>query len=147
MEPTPGPDPVAALLALADAAARGTPVAPAVGAWLAQGVRVYLRGDTTLERALRLSGERWSAPTVHRYRERNEALRTAAHHLDNNATALAAEVARFESRRWPCWRTMEAAPERASALEVALFNAFAVGVPVPKSAKQLARIIGRAPKA
>jgi hypothetical protein len=136
----PDIDPVAMLIAAGDCAARGQALPPLVGAWLAAGVKAYLGGEVSLDRALTLAGDGWPGSTRHRYRLRNEALRAAFDLVGNDPAALAREVDRFASRTWPRWRHLDQPPGRATAVEVELFAAFAACPRIPASAKQLARI-------
>jgi hypothetical protein len=93
-------DPAAALLALADCAARRKPVPEPVADWLAAGLRTYLDGRASLKAALGLSAGHWTCETRLAYRRRNEALRAAYHLLDSDVDALAAKISRFETRTW-----------------------------------------------
>lgn len=139
MGPPADPDPVACLLALADAAARGVPVGPQVARWLVCGVRRYLTGSGPLDRALGLSGNGWKGSTRWAYHERNRALRRAAE-LAGGPEALARALARFEAVMWPRWRGLDAPPPGASPLQRELFSALK-SAKVPQSSRQLRRIL------
>jgi hypothetical protein len=136
----PTADPIAALLALGDALARGQAPGPVVAAWVIGAIKVYLNGGGPLDRALGLAGQGWKGSTVHRYRERNGRLRAAATLLNDDVHALALALRRFESAPWPRWRSMATPPESATPVQHQLFNVFAAGAPVPSSARQLRRI-------
>jgi hypothetical protein len=135
-------DAVALLLSLASSAARGEPAAPDVGDWIADATKRYLNGEGDLDGllGLRSSAGAWPAPTVHRYKRRNAALRRAAELVHMDMGKLADAVVRFEGTTWPRWRHMDAPPARADDLRRALFDAFSAGAPVPTSPRQLRRI-------
>jgi hypothetical protein len=140
---TPGTDDsVALLLSLASSAARGEPVAPDAGQWIGEATRRYLDGEGRLDDLLGLRGSAgaWPAPTVHRYKRRNAALRRAAELAHMDMGRLADAVVRFEGTTWPRWRDLPEPPARADALQRALFDAFSAGAPVPTSPRQLRRI-------
>jgi len=143
MNPDTGPaiDPVSYLLHLADAAVAGRPVAVPVAAWLVAGVRAYLDAGGTLDGCLGLRRPGWSAPTVHRRRERDRHLRSAFGLVGGDLCALARALGRFESGPWLRWRGMDRPPPSASPVQVELFAAFASGAPIPQSARQLRRIV------
>lgn len=139
------PDPVAALLSLADAAVRGAPASPAVAAWLAAGVRAYLAGGASLDAALGLSGGpgTWSARTRAAYRSRDAHIRRAFELTGRDVGALAARITVFRGRRWPRWRHLDSPPQGAAPVDVELWGAFKSGVRMPCSPKHLSRIVRR----
>ena len=112
--------------------------------WLSKGFSAFLTGggSLSLERCLRLAR---SESTVRRVR-RDYWLRRAWTLLNDRLSpwrrseALALAVSDFESRKWPRWKTLEIAPDRASEVEVALFNAFRTHERVPRTAMQLHNI-------
>lgn len=134
-------DSIASLLAVADACARGVTVSPPAARWLVAGVRRSLRGGTTLDRAMGLSGAGLRAATRHALDARNASLRRAAE-LVGGPEALARELARFEAAAWPRWRHLGGPPPAASPLQAELWRAFAAGARVPGSSRQIRRIIG-----
>ncbi|NVZ10639.1 hypothetical protein HW932_15355 [Allochromatium humboldtianum] len=127
---------------LAEHAPPGTPerdFARAVARWL-QGE------EDTLDAALGLSAHRGqdSAPRRWRRDQRNRHLTTALELVEGDTTgarcrALAAEIARFESRIWPRWRVLTAPPPEASRLRTALFKARQFGC-LPTTHEQLRNI-------
>ena len=143
MNPDTGPaiDPVSYLLHLADAAVAGRPVAVPVAAWLVAGVRAYLDAGGTLDGCLGLRRPGWSAPTVHRRRERDRHLRSAFGLVGGDLCALARALGRFEAAQWPRWRHLGSPPETATELQRALFAACETGAPVPSSGRHLRRIV------
>lgn len=127
-------DPAAALIALADALHRGElPPAP-VRAHTIRAVAAWSRG-APLERAFGLR------PASRDYSTRNAALLAAGRALGEDPQRLARAVHDFETRRWPRWRAHEQPPEHAAAVDRHLFCAFRSGRRVPRSAKQLRRIL------
>jgi len=112
--------------------------------WLSKGFSAFLTGGGTLslERCLRLAR---SESTLRRVR-RDYWLRRAWRQLNDQLSpwrrseALAVAVSDFESRKWPRWKTLEIIPDRASEVEVALFNAFRTHERIPRTAMQLHNI-------
>jgi hypothetical protein len=109
--------------------------------WLSRGFRAYLasRGTVPLERCLRLpSGDAALARA-----RRDHWLRQAWNAIGEQATPwrrselLADTVNRFRSFTWPRWSSMNCAPQAASAVEAALFEAFRSHERVPSTAMQL----------
>lgn len=110
-------------------------------AWLSRGFRAYLasKGTVPLERCLRLpSGD----AALSRAR-RDHWLRQAWHALGEQATPwrrselLAETVLRFRSSTWPRWQSLNGAPDGATRIEAALFEAFRSHERVPSTAMQL----------
>ncbi|MDM0014825.1 hypothetical protein QTH87_20445 [Variovorax sp. J22P168] len=112
--------------------------------WLCNGFSAFLAssGRVPLERCLRL-------PTNERAlrRARRDDLLCAAWLQTDPALsgwqrseALAMEVRRFGARKWPRWSALDAAPEEASAMDQALFEAFRSHERVPGTAMQLHNI-------
>lgn len=138
--PEPAVDPIAALLHVTDAAVRGHLVAPGVARWLSDGVKAYLNGEVSLDRALKLAGSGWRARTQYAYRVRNDRLRRACQALGSDPGRLAEAVRRFEAVTWPRWRDLAAPPAIATDVQRELFAAFRTGAPAPRSSRQLRRI-------
>ena len=110
---------------------------PRLDPWLARGLRVWtrLRGAVPLERCLRLP----SSARAYARAERDYWLRVACGHC-----ITVAELHReIEGTVWRLriWRE-RGVPDRATPLQVAIFNAFELGAPVP-TVRQLQRIVGR----
>ena len=124
------------VLELAQRAASGN-LDPEVQAWLVSGMRRHLAG-AGLENALGLS-------RAGRVRARNRALQQAAALLDNGAgpwrvaLMLEAAIRRHETRIQPL---LTRNPTRSlSPLDAALQRAFATGVRVPRTARNLLEIV------
>lgn len=77
--------------------------------------------------------------TVARYQMRNEALR-AALALCGDAEALLDEINRFEAVDWPLLQSVKKPPRGASPIQRNLFAAFAVGLPIPRTARRIEQI-------
>ncbi|MEF7616548.1 hypothetical protein V4F39_21710 [Aquincola sp. MAHUQ-54] len=114
--------------------------------WLSKGFNAFLAsgGRLPLERCLKL-------PTNERALRRalrDRWLRHAWAHLDDEPSPwrrselLAAEIRRFESRKWARWSTLDQPPDGSSSLEAALFEAFRAHGRVPATAMQLHNIAG-----
>jgi hypothetical protein len=112
--------------------------------WLCNGFSAFLAnsGRVPLERCLRL-------PTNERAlgrARRDDLLCTAWLETDpalsawQRSEALAAEVRRFGARKWPRWSAMVAAPDGASAMDRALFEAFRSHERIPGTTMQLHNI-------
>jgi hypothetical protein len=112
--------------------------------WLCKGFSAFLAsgGRLPLERCLHLpTNER-----ALRRARRDHWLRRAWSDLQTEPSPwrrsemLAAEVRRFESRKWARWSSLEQPPDGSSALESALFEAFRAHERVPSTAMQLHNI-------
>jgi hypothetical protein len=135
-------------LAILEAHLRERPTCPLplyVRDWLLKGIAHHRREGADLAKALglRLVG-RDSTATRDRRDRRDHALRAAGALLNNDPSALAAAVRRFEAATWPRWRALPFPPTESSELHHRLFAAFQDG-PVPTSAKQLGRILHQTP--
>lgn len=112
--------------------------------WLCNGFSAFLAnsGRVPLERCLRLPT---SERALSRAR-RDDLLCMAWLETDpslsawQRSEALAEQVRRFAARKWPMWSTLPAAPEGASAMERALFEAFRSHKRIPGTTMQLHNI-------
>lgn len=110
-------------------------------AWICDALKLWLSaaGDLPLERCLRLP----CRPAGLRRMLRDLALAEAAACLPpaapwTRARWLAAAIQRFETRLWPCWRSMNEPPGYATPIERALFRARLYGE-LPASQRALYR--------
>jgi hypothetical protein len=112
--------------------------------WLVRGFKAYLASEGTLplERCLHLpTGDR-----ALRRARRDSWLRQAWDRLDSEVSAwrrseqLAEAVRRFRTTKWPRWRALGAAPEHATRVEQALFEAFRSHERIPATAMQIHNI-------
>lgn len=116
--------------------------------WLCRGFSAFLGsgGKLPLQRCLHLPT---NEPAVQRAR-RDHWLRRAWLLLDETQSAwrrselLAAEIQRFHSIKWARWSHLSSLPPSASALDMALFQAFRSHARVPSTAMQLHNIAGHA---
>ncbi|NML44770.1 hypothetical protein HHL11_13510 [Ramlibacter sp. G-1-2-2] len=112
--------------------------------WLCNGFAAFLAsaGRVPLERCLRLPANERALSRA----RRDDLLCAAWLETDpalsawQRSEALAAEVRRFGARKWPRWSTLGAAPDGASAIERALFEAFRSHERIPGTAMQLHNI-------
>lgn len=115
---------------------------PSAGEWIRKAAIAVVasRGDVGLEKAARLSR------TASRRRQglRDAYLRQAALIVGGGRPAgpkeMHAVLRRFESGLWRDWRSRWAAPDYASELEVALFNALKAGA-IPTTPQGLGRAL------
>lgn len=128
----------------------GAPVPREVGLWLAAGLRAWLEdsGEASLhdfldlDRPTRLQWRRW---------QQRRLLRRAAELLEHNpdswaaARALSAAAAEFEEKFWPAWRDLKVPPAQCSELRATLFAVFRLGVPIPRSTRNLYRRLSQDP--
>jgi hypothetical protein len=129
------------------AAERPGDLSPDCWRWLKGGCSGFLDGQP-LERALRLNGAfAQGARAGYRLERRNRHLRRAADLLDatrpgERARKLGDAIAKFETRVWPRWRTLDTPPAESSPLYAEIFQAMRAGNGrLPVSAKQLDRIL------
>ncbi len=116
-------------------------------AWLSKGFSAFLAsgGRLPLERCLRLPKNE----SALRRARRDHWLRRAWLQLHEagsswrRSEALAVEVHRFQTLKWPRWSALDQPPAGASALDAALFEAFRSHVRVPNTAMQLHNIANR----
>ncbi|MEF7616155.1 hypothetical protein V4F39_19730 [Aquincola sp. MAHUQ-54] len=114
--------------------------------WLSKGFSAFLAsgGRLPLERCLHLP----TNESALRRARRDHWLRHAWSCLETESSPwrrselLAAEVRRFESRKWARWSMLERPPEGCGALDRALFEAFRAHGRVPSTAMQLHNIAG-----
>lgn len=112
--------------------------------WLCRGFYAFLAngGRVPLERCLRLPSNEGAMSRA----RRDHYLCTAWLETDaalsswQRSEALAAEVRRFGLRKWPSWAALAIAPEQASAMDRALFEAFRSHERMPGTAMQLHNI-------
>lgn len=112
--------------------------------WLVRGFKAYLASDGTLplERCLHLpTGDR-----ALRRARRDSWLRQAWERLGEEVSPwqrserLADVVNRFRTTKWPRWRALGAAPDHATDVEQALFEAFRSHERIPATAMQIHNI-------
>lgn len=116
--------------------------------WFEQGLQEYLTdGEKTLDICLGLRGQ---SERSWRYQflmmQRNNHLREAHTLCDGDtpwkkSCELAKQIDRFRGIIWPRFKDLEDVPEGTSALRTTLFNTFKVGLPVPKTTRQLHDIV------
>lgn len=112
--------------------------------WLSKGFAAFLAngGAVPLERCLRLPSRDGGL----RRALRDCWLRRAWNAIEGEVSPwqrsemLACAVRAFASRQWPRWREARGAPEDASPVEAALFEAFSARDRVPATAMQLHNI-------
>lgn len=78
--------------------------------------------------------------------QRNHMLRRAAVHVqaasqEERARLLLEALRSFETRLYPAWRSQPSAPSRASPIERDLFPILKLGYQIPRSTKQIKRIL------
>lgn len=116
--------------------------------WFEQGLQEYLAdGDKSLDICLGMRGQ---SERSWRYQflmmQRNNYLREA-HTLCEGDTLwkqscqLAKEIDRFRGIIWPRFQNLEDVPDGTSALRTTLFNAFKLGLPIPKAARRIHDIV------
>lgn len=116
--------------------------------WFEQGLQEYITdGEKTLDICL---GLRSQSERSWRYQflmmQRNNHLREAHTFCDGDtpwkkSCQLAKEIERFRGIIWPRFKELENVPDGTSNLRTSLFNAFNVGLSVPKTARQLHDIV------
>jgi hypothetical protein len=112
--------------------------------WLSKGFAAFLAngGALPLERCLRLP---WKDGALRRAC-RDYWLRRAWNLVGSELSPwrrsemLAISLKSFSSRQWTRWRSLQAAPEAASELEIALYHAFRACERMPATAMQLHNI-------
>ncbi|MCF8005044.1 MAG: hypothetical protein K9L32_12760 [Chromatiaceae bacterium] len=119
-------DPAAALVALANSLHRGELPPENVRAFVTRAVTAWLDG-------LDLAAAFQLRPAAASFAERDKWLRAAAAHVDGDARRLAQEIARQDRRH-----------DTDSPLSIAINRAATSGRRLPRSAKQLRRILSRA---
>jgi len=112
--------------------------------WLMRGFQAYLASDGALplERCLHLpAGDR-----ALRRARRDSWLRSAWERMGDEVSPwrrseqLADAVNRFRSTKWPRWRILGMAPDHATSVEQALFEAFRSHERIPATAMQIHNI-------
>lgn len=112
--------------------------------WLVRGFKAYLASNGTLplERCLHLP----AGDGALRRARRDNWLRRAWERMGEEVSPwrrserLADAVNRFRLTKWPRWRCLGAAPQHASAVEQALFEAFRSHERIPGTAMQIHNI-------
>jgi hypothetical protein len=111
--------------------------------WAAGALRVWLasNGELDLPRCFGLPSSAKRVRTMLRDVWINE----AARYIDEptlwkKAVALAAEIKRFETRLWPCWKSGKLPPQRATPVEACLFFARQHDA-LPGTARQVRNIL------
>lgn len=147
-------EPAARLLRLAQALEAGETPDPVVADWFARGVDGWISEGQALDAALGLLSEpSQPSPRLALLRElRDQHLRAAHALVDGESTwrrsqALARELRRFSANAWPRLRFRSRPEAGWSQLRVHLWSAFATGLDVPTSARQLHRLATSAPLA
>ena len=111
--------------------------------WLLAGVRAHISAGESLDKTLGLAGDLGRSP---RYQyllaQRNRHLAQALRLAGGDLQCLEREVVAFESRVCPVWQLRDAPPADWPALKVTLWNAYRVGIPVPRTAKGLRLALG-----
>lgn len=139
-------DPVALLLRLVDAAEQGA-VPPEVASWLRSGVHEYIHCGLTLERALGLSGGARSARYRWLWHQRGQHLRCAWDLLPDElspyqrSNELARHCRRYVSDVWPRAQYAAEPPETHDAIQRLLWASAKTGLPLPRRANSVHRII------
>ncbi len=140
--PMAGADPLDKLLLLIHSLQSGQPVPGELAEWFSTAALRTLGGRApSLDHALGLT--RHGTHTLHCRIKRREVRRRLLVALDlaGSHAALAEEIKRFRSRKWPCWRYFDEPPGRATPIECQLFHAFHVaGGEVPESLRSIRRI-------
>jgi len=115
--------------------------------WLLAGFVAAMDEGVSLETGLGLKGAGIrKLKTLRRMAYRDTLIAEAAALVDGrDAAALAAEISRFETRKWPAWRQLAVAPSHATPIERILFDVFRSGLLVPSSARQIDRILTSTP--
>lgn len=116
-------------------------------AWLCKGFTAFLAcgGRIPLERCLHLPTNESALRRARRDHWLRRAWLALADDLSpwRRSEALALEVRRFQTLKWPRWRVLEKAPEGSGALMEALYEAFRSHERVPSTAMQLHNIASR----
>lgn len=138
--------------AVVQSAVEGREVGPLEVDWLLCGLLAYLRGEAPLEHALGLVGTGRESPRVVTLRAMRDwhlcqavrALEAAAGWDQwESCRELAKQARTFASAVWPREQRRASPPDDWPPHKRALFAAMRTGQPLPKSARQLHRIVTR----
>lgn len=116
--------------------------APALAEWLGGATMEHIYRGTSLDRALGLTGGSAGVRTPrleYLLLLRNQHLRTALELCGGDFTALAAAVARFETRVWP--RLSRGAEPDGQPLHQCLYESFRLNVGIPRTRKGLEKAL------
>lgn len=112
---------------------------------MSEAAHAYISGDArTLDEAMGIGGGPGipKLRTVLRHRWRDTHLNNALELLGGDLEALSSEIGRFTSRKWPVWEKRDTPPERATAIEIELFQACRLnGRSIPGSPRHLRRLV------